>query len=473
MAWMAFGNWTEQIVNFAVFTILARLLGAEAFGLVAMAVAFVILCEFLVRESVSEYLIAAHDPGPADLNAVFWLLVALGAGLSAVLAAVAVPIAEAYGQPEVAPMIWWLTPTILMIAPTAVPVAVLRRSMRFEILSIRAVAGYVAGGIAGVAMAVSGYGVWSLVGQRLAQIGVDSALAWFGAHWLPRMDVRGADLRRILHFGGQVLGLRAAELAMVQTPIVVTGALIGPVAAGYYALAWRLVETLSHLIVTPIRTAAQPAFAAMRRAGARPGDMLIDALRIATLVLYPAFLGLALVSGPLLVAVFGADWGAAAPALVALSAFGLLLSFDKLQQVFGLALGQIGRFTLLTWVSVGLMVVLTPLVAHWGIAAVAWASLVALALPGAVRMLIILQIGGLSLADLLRPHGLPLVSAVAMGLAVAAVLGTLVGASPLTLTASAVMAGMAIYALATLGFMRDRIGLLRQLVRGDRARPQT
>ncbi len=473
MAWMAFGNWTEQIVNLAVFTILARLLGAEAFGLVAMAIAFVILCEFLVRESVSEYLIAAHAPGPGDLNAVFWLLVALGAGLSVLLALLAQPIARAYGQPEVAPLIWWLSPTILMIAPTAVPVAVLRRSMRFEILSIRAVAGYLAGGIVGVAMALSGFGVWSLVGQRLAQIGVDSALAWFGAHWLPRLDTRGADLRRILNFGGQVLGLRAAELALVQTPIVVTGALLGPAAAGYYALAWRLVETLSHLVITPIRTAAQPAFAAMRRDGARPGDMLVDTLRLATLALYPAFFGLALVAEPLLVAVFGADWRAAAPALVGLCGLGLVLSVDKLQQVFGLALGRIGRFTLLTWLSVLLTAAFAPIAARWGLAAVAWSGVAALAIPGLLRMALIVRLAEVRVTDLLRPHLLPLAGAIAMGAAVVAALGLLSALAPIAQAAGAVLTGVVAYALATLATMRDRIRLAVLLIRGDRPRPSS
>ena len=58
VAWMAVGNWVEQAVNLAVFVALARLLGAEDFGLVAMAVTFVILAEALVRETVSEVLIA-------------------------------------------------------------------------------------------------------------------------------------------------------------------------------------------------------------------------------------------------------------------------------------------------------------------------------------------------------------------------------------------------------------------------------
>ena len=62
VAWMAAGNWLEQAINFVVFVVLARLLVAEAFGLLAMATAFVILSEFLVRETLSEFLIAIPPP---------------------------------------------------------------------------------------------------------------------------------------------------------------------------------------------------------------------------------------------------------------------------------------------------------------------------------------------------------------------------------------------------------------------------
>ncbi len=113
VAWMAFGNWTEQAVNFIVFILLARLLDTEAFGLLAMASVAIVLAEFLVRESLTEYLIAAEAPGAEDFNAVFWLLLLLGAGLTASALMLSGPIARAYGHDEIAPLTVALSPTIL------------------------------------------------------------------------------------------------------------------------------------------------------------------------------------------------------------------------------------------------------------------------------------------------------------------------------------------------------------------------
>lgn len=164
VAWMAFGNWTEQAVNFLVFVLLARILGAEAFGLLAMAAVFVILSEFLVRETFSEYLISADTLGPAHLNSAFWLLMVFGGVLTAVLWWAAGPVARFYDQPQVPELLRALSMTVPIIAITAVPVAILRRDMSFRVLSIRAIAGVIAGGVVGVALALSGAGVWALVG---------------------------------------------------------------------------------------------------------------------------------------------------------------------------------------------------------------------------------------------------------------------------------------------------------------------
>ena len=268
VVWMALGNWVEQAVNFAVFVTLARLLGAKDYGLLAMASVFIVLCESLVRESLSEHLIAAREMEEEDLNATFWLLSALGGVLALALVLVAPVAARAYGVAEVRGLILALAPSVMIVALNAVPVAILRRDLAFRILSVRAVAGVILGGVTGIGMALAGYGVWSFVGQWLVLITTNAVLAWGAVAWRPGRRTSPAHLVRAARFGGQVLGLRAGELAATQVPTLVIGATLGPVATGLYAVAWRLVETLAYLIVTPLRQASQSAFAAMMRGGA-------------------------------------------------------------------------------------------------------------------------------------------------------------------------------------------------------------
>lgn len=471
VAWMAAGNWTEQAVNFAVFVTLARLLGAEAYGLLAMASVFIVLSESLVRESLSEYLIAAADPSPEDFNAVFWLLAGLGLLLALVLVLAAGPIARGYGQPEVRGLIMALSPTVVLIALTAVPVAILRRELRFRILALRATAGVIGGGIVGIAMAVAGYGVWSFVGQWISMITTNIVMAWGAVDWRPGWRFGRGHLGRAAGFGGQVLSLRAAELAATQTPMLIIGATLGPVAAGLYSVAWRLVETLSFLIVTPLRMASQPAFAAISREGGRAGGLLVDISRLTGLAAFPFFAGLAVLAGPIVDLVFGTEWLPAAPVLSVLAFMGPYFCIAKVQQSFCLAAGRAGPITLLAWAGVGLGAAMVLVAAAFGLLAIAVAFVASHYLLWGLRFRVVARLADLPVAAFLSCHLRPLGASAIMAVAVVLVARETAGAAPVVRVAISVAAGVVVFAGLTLGFMRDRLRLLISLVAGPREIP--
>ncbi len=148
---------------------MARLLDAEVFGLVAMALIVVGFAEVLIRQSITVALIQRQQLEPGHSDAAFWSLLALAAGLTLGIVALADLVAQVYAISQVADLLRWLSPTLLLVALSAVPVAILRRKLQFRLLAVRTTLGVIAGGAVGITMAVMGYGVWSLVGQRLAQ----------------------------------------------------------------------------------------------------------------------------------------------------------------------------------------------------------------------------------------------------------------------------------------------------------------
>lgn len=465
VGWMLAGGWTEQAINFAVFVTMAKLLGPELYGLLSMAAVFIVLAEALVRESVSEYLIAAHDPAAEDYNATFWLTAALGLVLALALWAASGAIAALYGQPEVAGLIRGLSVTVLLIAFTAVPVAILRREFNFRVLSLRAIAGVVAGGAVGIGMAMAGYGVWSFVGQWIAMITTNVVMAWTAVDWRPGLVTTRAHLVRAGGFGAQVLGLRAAELAAAQLPTLMIGATLGPLATGLYSVSWRLVETLTFLISTPLRMVSQPAFAAVTREGGRAGDLLLDIARLTGVAAFPFFLGLAVVAGPVLRLVFGPEWLGAGPVLSVLAFLGLYLSVAVVQQSFCLAAGRAGEITLLAWGNVLLGGVLILLAARWGLVAITAGFVAAHYLLWIFRFRLVARLGDIPVAPLLTCNILPALAAGVMAAAVILVQRALDGAPLAVSVAASILAGMAVYGGLALLLMRDRIGLFRSYAR--------
>jgi O-antigen/teichoic acid export membrane protein len=461
---MAFGNWTEQAVNFIVFAILARIVGAEALGTVAMAFVFILLGEVLVRESVSEGLISAGTATDADRNVAFWSLAVLGIAMMGLLWGAAGRIAALFGVAAVADLVRALAPTIPLLAVTAVPVAILRREMRFRVLSIRAVLGVLTGGAVGVGMAVSGYGVWSLIGQRIAQVGVNAILAWVTSGWRPGFVFSRDAVQRIGRFGGIVVGLRLAESAAYQVPQFLIGTILGPSALGFFAAALRLVDVLAVIIVTPVISVAQPAFAHSSRIGGAPKDLLIPMASLTGFVAFPAFLGLAAIAPDLLVVLFGPEWSEASVAVRVLAIFGIVLSIERLNQSFCLAMGSAGRITLVVWVNVAISSGLVLLLADQGLGGTALAVTAASLLLWPLRVLITSRIGRIPAHALVEVHFRPFLGSLVMAGAVGLVIRWFGFDVPAVSVLSGVLIGVAVYLLFAALFMRERFGAVAELV---------
>ncbi len=463
VAWMSAGIWVEQAFNFIIFAILARLLGVEAFGLLAMAAAFVLFSEFLVRESISEILLTHEELSSERLNSVFWLLALLGAVLTVLLYLGAGPVSVFYEEELAGQLLIGLSPTVLMISLTAVPVAILRREMRFRVLALRAALGAAIGGVVGIGMALAGYGVWSLVGQRLAMTATNIIMAWGAVSWRPALRVSREHMRDILHFSHRIIGLRAAELAAVQSPAVVIGAMLGPVQAGYYSIAWRVVEIASFLMITPLRTVAQPAFGAVARDGGQAVELLFDVMRLTGFVAFPAFAGLAVLSEPALVLLFGQKWAPAAPVLSLMSVFGMYLCVEKVQQTFCLAAGQAGRLALLSWIEVALAAAAITLAAPYGLTVVTAGFVAAFLIVWPFKFANLAAISGQPVLSLVSLHALPLATAGIMVVGVLGCVRVLNGWPQITLLIAGTLAGVAIYTALAFLLMRSRFTLLKVL----------
>ncbi len=468
VAWMAAGSWIEQAFNFVIFVILARLLGAEAVGLAAMAVSFLVLAASLVRETFTEYLIAKDDPTPQDHNAVFWCLMALASFLAVLMITLAGPISRFYREPQVADFLRALSPVVLMIAFTAVPVAILRRDMRFNILSVRAIAGVIVGGIVGITMALTGFGVWSLIVQYLALIATNAVLAWFAVDWRPGKPPPLSHLQQVAKFGTQVMGLRTAELTATQAPLVMVGATLGASVLGQFSIAWRLIEIGSILVITPLRMTSQSAFAAITRSGKSASMLLRNLLDVIALLALPAFAGLAVLAPYVIPTVFGPGWEEAVPVFRIMCAAGIFFCFEKVQQAYCLAAGEARQVARVTWVEAILGVLLIWLFAERGIVLVAAIFSLRYYLMWPFRFAIVERLGGLSFVEFLARIALPLTATLAMTAVVYGFTHLTDWAAFPTLVIGAAL-GALVFAFLTTVLMRDRITLAIQLAKGEGA----
>ncbi len=418
-AWSTVAGWIEQGAGALIFFLIARLVGVDAFGVAAMAFAFLFLGEFLVRDTITEAIVSRKDLEDGRLEATFVALTGFSLAVAGALCIIAVLAARAYGEPQVAPLLMAASPTVLMIGAAGVSTALLRRRLAYRVLAIRSVVGVIAGGIVGVSLALGGFGAWSLVGQRLTEIGINSAFAFQAAGWAPKRMPRGADFALLRGLGPRVVALRAVTLVITQTPTVALGLFAEPRAVGLFAFAWRLVELTSFVIVKPMQGVAQSAIAAMRRQHMPTTAFFLDLIELSAFGTFTAFAGLALIGEPLVGLLLGAEWREAGAILPLLCVAGATLALRAIQEAYLLALDRVDAFMTATIVEAAAGLVLIGAASPFGLGAVSASVAVRALIALPLRARAALAPEAISAAHFVKALATPMLLAAGMAIVVA------------------------------------------------------
>ena len=177
-----------------------------------IAAVFIDILQIVARCGLPDAVVQRADLDEDFAATAFWVMLGSGALYAAALVAVAGPIAAMFDLPELRPVLCALSACFVITAAGAIHEARLQRSFGFRKLALRALGSNILGGAAALALAVSGYGVWSLVVQRLVAATATTLLTWAASRWVParRLDLAAARAPDRLRLPG-VLHLPAAR----------------------------------------------------------------------------------------------------------------------------------------------------------------------------------------------------------------------------------------------------------------------
>jgi PST family polysaccharide transporter len=339
-AWSTIENWAGQGMSFLVFLILARILGPEDFGLVALASVYVLVVQTLIRQGFAEAILQVRDLEDEHLDAAFWtnLVVSLLFGVFTVIAAPLV--ARLLGSEGLTQIIRCLSLLFPLGAFSAVQQALLNRRLEFKALAYRTFASFGCSGLVGITMALLHWGVWSLVGQQLAYATVNVVVLWTAGGWRPKFRFSVAHLRQLWKFGVHISSMNLLDLVNKRADQYLVGQYLGMVMLGYYSVAVRIYGLMLSMGVSSLTRVAAGAFPRLQHQPERLVETLGKTVELTTCVAFPAYLGFAAMAPEIVSVFFGPHWMPAVPAAQLLMLVGAL---DSVQLFHGQLLRSIGR----------------------------------------------------------------------------------------------------------------------------------
>lgn len=333
--------------------ILARLLGPEAFGTIAMASVFVLFIEMFVRQGLVAAIVQRPHLTKDHLDTAFWMTV------MAIVALVPATIgasgwwAGVNQLPELRDVIIALTALMPLKGLGVVQEALVRRQMDFKLLAVRTNVAVLVGGLAGIASAFLGAGIWSLVIQQLSTAAIELALIWKLTTWRPSWNFRPDCARELLGFSSRTALASLGSFVNLRSDALLIGLFFGPVVVGLYRMAVRFVDISLDLAAGALQSVFLPELARHADDGDAFNDRTVEVVRVGSLLAVPILGSLAAASDPLM-ALVGDEWVPAADALKVLCVLAAVQAMSMFLGPILQAAGRPGVLAWLTWISAGL-----------------------------------------------------------------------------------------------------------------------
>ncbi|MFZ4396971.1 MAG: lipopolysaccharide biosynthesis protein [Kiritimatiellia bacterium] len=238
--WSAADRIGLQLVQLILSIVMARILMPSDYGLVGMITLFLGVADLFVNGGFSAVFVQRQTLEPDHIVSVFYLNVAVGVLMALGLLAIAPLVAEFYRQPILVPLTCAMGVCTLIGSFGVVPSGMLYRAMDLRRLAWINFTVAPVSGVVGVAMAIGGFGVWSLVGQRFVATSLGTVLYW----WHSRLRLRGRfhwnALQEILPFSLRILGAAISGSVSDNLCNVAIGRFFRPADVGFYTRAFSL-----------------------------------------------------------------------------------------------------------------------------------------------------------------------------------------------------------------------------------------
>jgi PST family polysaccharide transporter/lipopolysaccharide exporter len=470
-AWVALSSGGSQAITFAVMIVLARLLTPSSFGLVALASIPLFFLSYLQESGLGAAVIRRRTDVEHAAATQFVFATLVSVVLYAVSFAVAPLGARLFSEPQLTSVFRVLSLILIIRGLTATAAALLDRELAFAQRARGELGGSFVQSAVAVAMAVSGFGVWSLVGGQLAGAAVQGAIWWFVAPFRPSpMLASWRMLRELARYGRHITIGNVLGLVTDNADNAVIGRLLGAASVGVYNMAWRLanlpaveISFIVGRVTFPLYATLQDDLPAFRR-------VFLTTLRRVTFVSIPVAFGILLAAEPLVIGIFGEKWRAAVAPLQILAVFGIVRTFAG---ITGAVFQACGRPQLIYWIGLGhaavlfsMLFLLAPSHGVEGVAVAEVTAAVASAIPSYIFTIRTLDLGAHDFVSALER---PLACTAAVAVAILGARAATNGAQAAVQLAAVAGVGTVVYAASMLTFGRSELRTITAAFRGGAA----
>ncbi len=306
--WVAALRFMGQMISWVSTIFVIRFLAPEDYGVLSLAEVFRTFLVLFSTVGLSQGLMKVENLTRPLIQKTLGLLVIVNVILFLLQFFLASHAARFYGNDDLEMVLKVLAFTYLIIPWTSVPSSLVARDLDHKKTSKITFVTDVLASCLSLTLAYLGYGYWALVAAIVFT-------ALFNCFWfnriidypkLPSFIPGGTE--ELFKFGAFVALSEVLFVAYNRVDVVIAGKFFDIAQVGLYGVAIQLATMLMIKSVPLFNVVAFPAFARMNASSGDRNDYLITTLGFASTLVFPVFLGVAMVGEEIIGLVLGSNW---------------------------------------------------------------------------------------------------------------------------------------------------------------------
>ena len=322
VAWSITEKVGSALLQAVVSIVVANRIMPMDMGIMAVLTFFTTLAQVVVDSGFSQTLIRKAAPTQADYKAVFRFNILSSLTLYALLTALSPYVARYYDWPllvEVAPVLFLLLP---LNALCVIQNTIMVREFRFAQLSSITFLSSTISGIIAIVMALTGFGIWSLVGQRVSMMAAKAALLWWRSSWRPTTGEKRGTLREMAPYSLRLMTTDLITALYNNVAQLFIGKIYSGSVLGYYNQAQKLKDMPVSATMQSIQSVTFPALAKISDDERKFADSYRRVMMVTAYVMFPMMAGLIATAEEIYTLLLKPDWHPAIPYFRVMCAIG-------------------------------------------------------------------------------------------------------------------------------------------------------
>lgn len=310
VAWLAAAQGSLTVLQIVVSIQIARLLGPYEMGIFAVAFSVVGLLSIIRSVGLGSYIIRAAEVTQTMLATAFTINAVLGVIVALAIMSLGLVGSAVLEEPGVRRLLLLMAILPVISIFEFVPATMIERKGDFRLVAAVNIARFGIGNLVTLSFAYAGHGYMSLgYGQLVSALIAAVMNNVLGHRWVRvRFGLQG--WREVGRYGGQMLTLSVIGGLQGRLAELLLAKLLGLAALGLFSRASSLTGMVWENLQIVVLRVLLVNFAEQKREGRSLRQSYLQVTRMLTGFLWPVFIGMAVIAGPLVINLFGDAWSA-------------------------------------------------------------------------------------------------------------------------------------------------------------------